>query len=764
MEHIHPQSESSDSQELQNISVDSLPHKFEWKKPSSWFNPEFKTIRKVFLGVVVLGIVGVLGFITYATWNLPPMHAIEDPQSDLSTQLISADGVVLQKYYTDENRVSVPLSEISPYIVNGLIATEDVRFYGHAGIDPKYFFSIAVGLLKGDTRGGSTIDMQLSRNLYREIGDQGTIVRKIREYVISAILERRFTKEEILAAYLNTVNIYGTSYGVETTSNRLFDKSAKDLTVEEGALIVGMLKGQGVYNPFKYPDRVIKRRNTVIEQMVKYGVLNPEEINVDSIKEIPLNLADQAQEHVKGLAPYFREHVRSELAEWCKENGYNLYTDGLRVYTTLDSRMQRHAEVAVKEHLTELQKTFNKQMKGREPYKKDPTIIDNLMTSSARYQSAKRAGKSKSEIEKEFNTPIKMKIFNWDGEKEVTMSPRDSIKHYAHFLETGVVSIDPTNGHVKVWVGGIDYKHFKYDHVAKGKRQVGSTFKPFVYGAAIENGYMPCDPVLNQQVFFDLADGTRWAPKNSEGEIGGLMTLKGGLASSANMITARLMKKIEPPAVVEFAHRMGIDSHLDPVPSLCLGTTDLSVFEMAKAYATFANKGLRIDPIIITRIEDKHGNVLEQFVPETEQVLQPEKAHTIVEMLKNVVDSGTGRRLRFKYNFKNEIGGKTGTTQQHADGWFMGITPNLVTGVWVGNSDRRMHFRSIRDGQGANMSLPIFALYMQDVYNDPSIGLPPDGFVPPDGYNVDLSCPNRIEEREQKNDEGPTSSDDISDF
>ncbi|RMG30462.1 MAG: penicillin-binding protein [Bacteroidetes bacterium] len=760
--HIYSQSAVPSSDTTQQEV--HTPPESGWTRPKTWFRSEYKTIRRVFLSLVGLMVLAVVGFIVYATWELPPMQAIEDPQSDLSTQLISADGLVLQKFYSRENRVSVPLNEISPYVIDALIATEDVRFYGHAGVDPKYFFTIAVNILRGEKRGGSTIDMQLARNLYAEIGDQGTLVRKLREYFIAAYLERRFTKEEILAAYLNTVNIYGTSYGVETTANRLFDKKAKDLTIEEAALIVGMLKGQGVFNPFRHPERSLARRNVVIDQMVKYGVLNPEEINVDSIKAIPLVLAEQGQEHVRGLAPYFREYVREQLKKWCDENGYNLYTDGLRVYTTLDSRMQTHLEEAVNEHMSELQKTFNQKIKGNEPYRKDPGIIDNFMRMSRRYQLAKQAGKSDEEIDREFRTRVKMTIFDWEGEKEVEMTPRDSIKYYAHFLETGVMSVDPNNGHVKAWVGGINYKYFKYDHVAKSKRQVGSTFKPFVYGAAIENGWQPCDRLLNQPVYFDMPDGTRWAPANSGKNIGGLMSLKGGLAASENMITAGLMKELKPPVVVEFAHRMGIDSELDPVPSLCLGTTELSVYEMTKAYATFASHGLRTEPIIITRIEDKYGNVLQQFTPESERVLPVDKAHTIIELLKEVVNNGTAIRLRFKYNFKNEIGGKTGTTQEHADGWFMGITPNLVTGVWVGNADRRMHFPSIKDGQGANMALPIFALYMQKVYDDPAIGLPMDGFEVPEGYDVNFSCPNTFKEEEVPEKSGPTSSDDISDF
>lgn len=737
------------------------------QKKAPLFNPRYKLIRKIFLFTVLAGALGVFGFIIYATWELPPMHAVENPQSDLSTQLISSDGKVLQKFYSHENRVSVPLSDISPYIVDALLATEDVRFYRHSGIDPKSFFSILVGYLKsGDFRGGSTIDMQLARNLFTErVGEVSTIVRKLREYVVSSYLERRFTKEEILAAYLNTVNIYGDSYGVETTANRLFDKSAKDLAIEEAAMLVGMLKGQGVYNPIRNPERTIERRNTVIDQMVKYDMIDTANVDIDSVKNIGIILAEQGQEHVKGLAPYFREHVREYLKAWGKEKGYNLYTDGLRVYTTLDSRMQAHAENAVKAHLQELQKTFDKEIKGNEPFKNNPEMIDNLIKYSTRYKLAERKGKTPEEIDAEFNTKVDMTIFDWEGEKKVNWTPRDSIKYYSKFLESGVLSVDPSNGHVKAWVGGADYKYFKYDHVGKGKRQVGSTFKPFVYGAAIENGKAPCDLLLNQPVYFEMPDGTRWSPKNSTGQIGGFMTLKRGLTGSENIITARIMKEIRPQAVVEFANRLGIASKLDAVPSLCLGTTDLSVFEMTKAYSTIANYGKKIDPLIITRIEDRNGKVIEEFVPEEEMVLEQKKAFTIIELLKRVVDQGTGVRLRYKYKFQNEIGGKTGTTQNHADGWFMGITPYLVTGVWTGWADRRMHFKSIKDGQGANMALPIFALYMDAVYKDERIGLPQDGFIEPLGYSVDMSCPDIVSSPQKSQDDtSPSSSDDILDF
>ncbi|GAB4412776.1 MAG: transglycosylase domain-containing protein [Bacteroidia bacterium] len=708
-------------------------------------DPRFKLPRTIFLSLTGLVFLGVLGFLIYLSTDLPPVTLIENPDSDLSTQIISADGVVLQKFYSRENRVNVRLNEVSPHVINALIATEDVRFYGHAGIDPKSFFSILKGYILGEEiRGGSTITMQLSRNLYDEVGQRGTVIRKLKEYLVSAYIERRFTKQEIMEAYLNTVNIYGDSYGIETTANRLFDKSARDLTIEEAAMVVGMLKGQGVYNPFRYPDRVKERRNVIINQMVKYGFLDETRIDVDSIKAIPieLSLTEQELTHIKGLAPYFREYVREELKKWCDEHGYNLYTDGLRVFTTLDSRMQEHAEAAVREHLTQLQRDFDRvENRGTRLMDSDPSILLDLKRRSPRYTSAKRAGKSQAEIDAEFRQRIPMRVFSWEGEIDTVMSPLDSLRYYARFMETGMVSIDPTTGEVKAWVGGIDFKYFKYDHVATGRRQVGSTFKPFVYGAAVDAGYTPCDQFLNQPVVFENPGGGRWVPKNSGGEIGGLMTLRSALANSVNLVTAQLMFKLQPHTVAEFARNMGITSQLDEVPSLCLGTTDLSVMELTHAYATFANMGTRIRPRVITRIEDRNGNVLAILERDEKEVLDPGKAYLITELLKGVVDFGTGQRLRYRYKFRNEIGGKTGTTQNQSDGWFMGITPNLATGVWVGAQDRRIRFRSITYGQGANMALPIWALYMRRVYDDPSIGLQEDAhFQKPPGLQVDLSC------------------------
>ena len=722
--------------------------------------PSYKIPRYLFLGLLLIGFLFVIGFVVYVGQTLPSFKEIENPQSDLSTQLRASDGSVLQTFFSRENRTNVRLDEISHHVIDALIATEDVRFYQHSGVDPKSFLAILADVLRGrEIRGGSTITMQLARNLYRnQVGLEQTYIRKIKEYLVSTFLERRFTKEEIITAYLNTVNIYGNSYGIETTSKRLFNKRAKELTIEEAAVIVAMLKGQGVYNPYRYPERVIKRRNTVIGQMQKYGIIDSQHVDVDSIRDLPLKLAGRSDQHITGLAPYFREYVRNYLKTWCEEKGYNLYTDGLQVYTTLDPRMQFHAEEAVKEHLSELQQVFNKQIKGYEPYRKDPSFLVDLMKQSVRYQLAKKAGKPMGEIEKEFNTPTPMTLFGWDGYIDTVLTPMDSLRYISQFLETGMVSIDPTNGHVKAWVGGIDYQFFKYDHVQKGKRQVGSTFKPFVYAAAIDNGKSPCDKILNQPVVFKNPGGKPWSPKNSDGSYGGLMTLRQGLATSTNLITAQLMNKVvNPKTVAEYAYRLGINTELDEVPALCLGTTDLSVLELTNAYSTFANLGTWIEPVVITRIEDRHGNVLEEYLPETRVALSPEKAYLMVDLLKGVVDQpgGTGQRLRWKYGFTNEIGGKTGTTQNHSDGWFVGIRPNLATGVWVGCADRRMRFRSIRYGQGANMALPIWALYMKRIAEDPDIGLPMDDtFEKPAGVDQILRCEPTLEE-EKKNKPSP---------
>ena len=731
--------------------------------PAAWRRPSYKWPRRVFLSLVSLAVLAVLVLIVVIGFDTPGTEMIDNPNSDQSSQLISADGQVLHKYFSRENRANLSLNEISPYVVAALVATEDVRYNEHSGIDPRSFFSILADVIRSrEVRGGSTITMQLARNLYEEVGNENKYIRKLKEYITSAKIERRYTKREIMEAYLNTVNIYGNSYGIETTANRLFDKRARALTIEEAALVVGMLKGQGVYNPFRHPERTQNRRNTILDQMAKYYGDDPvvDTLDLDSIKGIPLSrgLAKQEQSHIKGIAPYFREYARDWLKQWCQQpenvkadgTPYDLYTDGLRVYTTIDARYQKAAETAMQNHLKGLQGDFDRvEDRGNQLFKRDPAILIDFKRRSERYRLAKQAGKSQAEIDQEFRQKVPMTVFSWQGEIDTVMSPMDSLRWYARILEAGLMSVDPRNGYIRAWVGGIDYKYFKYDHVKQGRRQVGSTFKPFVYGTAVEAGYTPCDELLNQPVTFDLETGGRWTPKNADGSFGGKMTLKRGLANSVNIITARLMKEVGPTAVAKFAYRLGIESKLDEVYSLCLGTTDLSVYELTHAYSTLAAMGVRHEPIFVTRIEDKNGKVIATFVPEETRKMKEANAYLMVELLKGVVNAGTAQRLRYRYKFRNDIGGKTGTTQNQSDGWFMGITPNLVTGVWVGHADRRMHFRSIRYGQGANMALPIWAEYYQDLYQDPIIGMPQLSFDRPEGVTVTTSCRATQEEEEE---------------
>ncbi len=743
-------------------------------------SPSYRWPRRVFFALILGVGLAVLGFIFYTANDLPPLEQIENPQASLSTQVITADGVVIDNFYSEENRVNIRLNEMSPYVVDALIATEDARFYQHSGVDHFSIISLLKRNLMGNTSGGSTITMQLSRNLFDAVGQARTVNRKIKEVIVSAILEKNYTKQEIIEAYLNTVNIYSNAYGVEMAAQRLFDKSARGLNVEEAAVLIGMLKGQGVFDPIRRPDTVVSRRNLVIDLMVRHGFLDADETDVDSIKALPLVTARQGAEHEKGLAPYFRQAVRDFMVEWCenhhKPDGsqYNFYTDGLKVYTTIDSRMQRHAEQAVSTHLSGLQQAFFKELKGREPYRYEPQILTDLMKMSNRYHRARRQGKSETEIKEEFNQARSMTIFSWEGEIDTVMSPMDSLKYYAQILETGMVSIDPRSGFVKAWVGGIDFRYFKYDHVAQSKRQVGSTFKPFVYATAMQNGWKPCDQALNQPVVFENVDGegNDWIPKNADGQYGGYMTLRRALATSTNLITARLMDAVKPATVVKTAYRCGIETPLEAVPSLCLGAADLSVIELTGSYGTFANEGIHLKPIFITRIEDQKGNVLANFAPATQKAFNPKVAYLMVELLKGVVDEpgGTASRLRYRYGFENEIGAKTGTTQNHADGWFVGVTPNLVSGVWVGCSDRRMRFYSMKQGQGASMALPIWAHYMKATYEDEQLKVPQLRFSAPRGFSMNLNCNEVMASNLQEGDESyrPNArlmrSDDFSDF
>lgn len=709
------------------------------KKPKR----SFWKFRIALFIMVSIPVIAVVVFIVDSANNIPELEEIEKPQTDLSTQIFTADGKLIRSLYSEKHRLPVKLAEISPHVLNALIATEDIRFYTHSGIDPKSIMTVIYrNIVKGQRSGGSTISMQLARNLFdKKVGTDKSVFRKLREMITAVILERKYTKEEIIASYLNTVSFYGNTYGIENGSRIFFNKNAGELNIEESALLVGLLKGTAYYNPVNHPERGLQRRNTILNQMEKYGFISPEES--DSLKSIEVDLTNfKKEQYSEGLAPYFTEHLRQWLKDWCEERDLDLYTDGLRVHTTIDSRMQRYAENAVQKHLSGLQTIFDKHLKGKEPWKKDTTIIKRLMTQSYRYQLARRKGKTSAEIKEEFDKPVDMTVFTWNGRVDTSLSPLDSLKYYARFLETGMTSIDPSNGHIKAWVGGIDHRFFKYDHVYKGKRQVGSTFKPFVYTAAFDNAaFAPCDRELNQPVFFYDDEGeVAWSPKNADGKYGGKMTLRKGLATSTNIITARVIKEIGAEEVCKYAKRMGITTELDCVPSLALGTTDLSVYELTGAYCTFVNKGVWNEPIFVTHIEDKNGNLIEEIDGEKREALNEITAYEMIFMLMGVVDErgGTAGRLRFQYHFTNQMGGKTGTTQNHSDGWFMGVTPYLVTGVWVGCSDRSVRFRTLKYGQGASLALPVFGNFMQEVYADSTIGMPQDPFPIPKGFSMDI--------------------------
>jgi len=737
------------------------------------FKPEFKPYRRFFLfstwGVILL----FLSFVGYVILTMPDLQRdIENPQIDLSTQIYASDvdatgrNILLGNFYFHEFRENVSIDSISPNVINALIATEDRRFYDHAGIDLKALFVAVLDIFRrANFRGASTITMQLARNLYNQqtgydLEQQEELkggkrwidskyLRKIKEMIVAVVLERMFTKEEIINSYLNTVSFGGNTYGIQAGAKVYFGKHCFDLDVHEAALLIGMLKGTTRYNPVfneRSRERSLIRRNVVLALMRDNNYITTEQCTEYQEKELSVKYSPI--NHNTGIATFFREYLRKELKKWARISGFNLYTEGLKIYTTIDSRMQKYAEEAVAEHLSELQTIFNQHIKGKEPWNTDKSILVRAMRQSYRYLHAKHVlGKTEAEILEEFEQPVEMQVFVWkDGKRAHTdtiFSPMDSLKYYNKFLETGFVSIDPTNGHIKAWVGGLDHNFFQYDHVKQGKRQVGSTFKPFVYTAAFDNNFSPCEELLNQPVYFYREDGSLlWAPKNADGKFGGKLTLRRALATSVNLITAQIIKQIGPEVVVEYAKRMGIETPLEAVYSLCLGTTDLSVMELTGAYATIANKGRWNEPLYLTRIEDKHGKIIEEFKGVSREAISENTAYLMVDMLKGGVNEpgGTAGRLRFKYNIPYDIGGKTGTTQNHSDGWFMGITPKLVSGAWVGCADRSVHFRSITYGQGASMALPIWALYMKKVYADESINLPKEPFERPKSFNMELDC------------------------
>lgn len=678
--------------------------------------------------------------------DLPTFAELENPSTYQATEIYSSDQKMLGKYYR-ENRSLIHYEDLSPNLVNALKATEDIRFEEHSGVDIRGLIRAVTKL--GRNGGGSTLTQQLAKNLFHEKPHTTLerLIQKIQEWIISARLERAYTKHEILAMYLNTVEFGANAFGIRSASTTFFKKEPIALSLEEAALLVGMLQAPTRFNPVHNYDAALQRRNVVLSQLMKYKFIT--DLQFDLLKKKPIALKFEAEGHSTGLAPYFRETLRLELNKWCKDHkkadgtSYNLYTDGLRIYTTIDSRMQRYAEEAVKEHLTQLQKEFFAHWKGQTAWKEHPEIITDAVKRSERYRALKDSGATEAEIKKNFDKKVKMTLFTWKGERDTTLSPLDSIKYYKMFLQTGFMSMEPQTGYIRAWVGGDDYKYFQYDHVKEGKRQVGSTFKAFLYTLAMQEGFSPCYKVPNVQVTItDPTTGVSWTPTNSDGKYGGMLTLKEALANSVNCISAYLMKQFGPEAMIQIARKMGITSTIEPYPSIALGTPDVSVFEMVGAYATFANKGVWVEPQYLLRIEDKNGVVLQDFVPKKVEAISEETAYLMLNLMKGVVDYGTSSRIRWKFGLPYPgIAGKTGTSQNQSDGWFMGITPELVSGLWTGCEDRSIHFRTTSLGQGANVALPAWAYYMKKVYADPNLNYSKEDFEKPEKpLSVELDC------------------------
>ncbi|GAB3201736.1 penicillin-binding protein 1A [Pontibacter aydingkolensis] len=701
-----------------------------------------------FLGfaLVVLYLLSVEHNILYLFGSSPSLDRLENPRSDQASELYTSDGQLIGKYFR-ENRSPVAYNKMSPMLIKALVATEDVRFYEHAGIDPQAIASAVYGSFNGDARGASTITQQLAKNLYKtrtteskgvlgHIPGLSIVISKTKEWLTAIKLEQRYTKDEILAMYLNTVDFGSNSFGIKVASKTFFNTSPDSLKMEQAAVLVGLLKAPTYYSPRFNPENATRRRNTVLAQMAKYNYLP--QAKSDSLAQLPLVLDYKVENHYDGPATYFRGAVAEYLQEWCKQNGYDLYRDGLKVYTTIDSRMQQHAEDAMTEHMRKLQKRFDNHWQGRNPWvdEKDreiPGFIEETIKRTSYYQRLKKKyGNDTEAINRELNTPRKMMVFTWDNpamEKEVTMTPLDSLAYYKHFLHGGMMTMDPFTGQIKAWVGGINFKYFKYDHVKQARRQPGSTFKPFVYVAAIDNGYSPCDKIVDQRItinYVENGEKKSWSPTNADWQYTGApMTLRRAMGKSVNSVTAKLTETIGLETVVKYAKRLGINSPLQSVPSIGLGPSDVSIFDMVGAYSTFPNNGFYTKPMFITRIEDRNGNLIHQFMPKQKKVLSEETAFLMMHMLKGGIEEpgGTSQAL-WEYDLwkGNEIGGKTGTTSNHSDGWFMGVTKDLVTGVWVGGEDRSIHFRTSQLGEGSKTALPVFGLYMERIYKDKSLG------------------------------------------
>ena len=740
-----------------------------------------------FVCIVLIFVFINIGWIGY----LPPIDELQNPKNKFATEIYSSDLQILGHYfYSKQNRVGIRYNEISKNVVNALVATEDVRYYDHSGIDGRALTRafVLTGILhRKNSGGGSTITQQLAKQLYSPLADNfiQRALQKPIEWVISVKLEKLYTKDEIMTMYLNQFDFLNNAVGIKSASQIYFSKSPGNLKIEEAATLIGMCKNPSFFNPVRYNKRTMDRRNVVLNQMRKADYISREQY--DSIKVLPLVLKYQKVDHKLGLAAYFREYLRimltakephrSDYASWqkgryeidqkawdtnplygfCNKNKkpdgspYNIYTDGLKIYTTIDSRMQTYAEEAVDDHMQTLQKTFFKEKRNRSyaPYSRNmkqediAVSLKRSMKQSDRYLKMKSAGNSESEIEASFKQRIEMMVYSYKGDIDTTMSPMDSIRYHKYFLRCGFMSMDPHNGQVKAYIGGPDFSQFQYDMVSVGRRQVGSTVKPFLYTLAMEEGMSPCDKTILQPITLIDGNGRSWTPKNASNKdkIGQSVTLRWGLANSNNWVSAYLMGLFTPDALVKLMRSFGIKGQLDPVVSLCLGPCEISVGEMVDAYTAFANKGIRVEPVFVTKIEDANGNVIEKFAPQMHEIFSETTAYKMIYMMRAVVDGGTGQRIRRNYGLYMPMGGKTGTTQNNSDGWFMGYTPSLVSGVWVGGEDRDIHFDNIAQGQGATMALPIWALYMKKVLADRDLGYSSnEQFDIPSSFNADSGC------------------------
>ncbi len=730
---------------------------------------------KLFWKYFFYGMGGIALFFLFASWGLlgsmPSFEDLENPDSNLATEIISADGVVIGKYF-EKNRSQLKYSDLPKNLVQALVATEDARFYDHSGIDGRG--TLRAILSFGTSGGASTLTQQLAKQLFHGEGSKFLpfrIIQKAKEWIIAIRLERQYTKNEIIAMYCNVYDFGNNSVGVNSAAKTYFSKEPKDLTITESAVLVGMFKNSGLYNPVKNIEGVTNRRNVVLKQMEKAEIIT--EAQKLQLQRLPIKLNFKLESHKDGTATYFREYLREYMKKWVEENkkpdgsDYNIYKDGLRIYTTIDSRMQLYAEEAVEAHMANLQEEFFDQAKENKnaPFvnisqAETDRILKKAMKASARWNIMESNDKSEEEIIASFKQKTKMKVFTWKGERDTIMTPLDSIRYYKHFLQSGLMAMEPQTGNIKAWVGGINYKYFQYDHVGQGARQVGSTFKPFVYATAIEQlGMSPCDSILDGP--FMIRKGEHnvtedWEPRNSDNKYRGMVTLKRALANSINTVSAKLIDKTGPEAVVELTHKLGVTSEIPAQPSIALGAVEITVQDMVAAYSTFANQGVYVKPQFLRKIEDKSGVVLYEPVPESHDVLNKDIAFAVIKLLEGVTEGGSGERLRtegggngdnrwtgYPYMFKNPIAGKTGTTQNQSDGWFMGMVPNLVTGVWVGCEDRSARFRSLTYGQGATAALPVWGYFMKKCYEDETLNVSKEDFDRPANLGIKVDCYSR---------------------